>query len=649
MDPQSAYYQSLFDALCSVKSEGLGEHVDLPQIVICGDYAPGKIAILDALGIRAERDYAADHRFFTEIVLRPTVDAPCILVSIIPWSERPDEEKAALRAFTRKFDTYPMPNIQHLLRDARAEIEKPGFANLLLRDTIRIQIHDADIPRLILVDPPCGQDVATSYADAVKERMVQYVQSPRSIVIAIVEPPSPPAEDPPEHWLPESVRMFDPDGKRTIGLLMPPDTRSPGKIAIGSYVGLAKNESVPLHYGWLALAEPSPESPRVYHLTSLQLESAQCGPLIFRERLEEAFKTNLTHYQEAVVAEIDTQLSVCNNRKAWLASALKPVPKHLDSLQEASKRFTVLIRAAIDGNYADPFFKNGGFSVTRRPDGVYWSPLKDFPGNGRQLRDIVRRRVDRFGKRLTKEGRAHKVLEQHQFPSHEKDIRRSDYLDQVCLLVQQTRGPEPAGVMNSAAISAVFTDLSRPWSDIVRHELDGLFKDVTAVVKNIVSNITSPIGYPLREPQLLMAIGPGFERLRTRVVGKVEGLLSASLATQAAAYNSFAVTELVREMRLGRERATLETLINAVVRAMAVNGTEKRQNPFVEYLSPDNTPETPPNQVIKQLRREISVDLDRQAAELVLDYSEAHYQVSLSPSPFLPLSKSNVPNPCRSP
>ncbi|KAF6812311.1 dynamin family protein [Colletotrichum plurivorum] len=642
MDPRSDHYENLFDALCCVRCEGIGEHVDLPQIVICGDYAPGKIAVMDALGIRAEKDYNKEHRFFTEIIICPANERR-ISVSIIPWNERPRGEKQSLKAFCRLFDTYPMPDIQQLVKDARAEIEKPGFENMLLRDTIRIEISGFGLPRLILIDPPSAtqfdQDVSRSYLDAVEERMIQYIQSTRSIVLAVVENHYSAVDLPSLHaWVPQVVREYDASGERTMGLIVPPDGRpSPSFGQLFSvndrrYVELARNKSITFKFGWHALTDPSGDADRgksqirsaishriggdAHSMVTFwtdEVDPSLRGPTIFLERLGTAFKDNLTYYEDVIISDLNIQLSACKARSAWLLSTQQAAPRQLDSLLKASKRFTKLIKAAIEGNYTDHFFKNGDFSVSRRPDGVYWSPLKDLPGNGRQLRDIVRRRVERFGKKLTKDGRAHRILEDHQFPSHEKDIRRPDYIEQICLLVQQTRGAEPPGTVNSLAISAVFTDQSRLWGDIVRRELSGIISEIATVIKNIVNHVASSPS----ESQLLEIMNPAFERLKTRVVGKVEGLLATSLATQAATFSSFTVSELARDLRLARERAGMDNWLKS---ALCIKDGESAK----KQVTVD------PSELIKRLQSEVSIDLDRQAAELAVDYSEAHYQITLN-------------------
>ncbi|KAF6790682.1 dynamin family protein [Colletotrichum sojae] len=629
MDAQSVHYENLFDALCSARAKGLGEYVDLPQMVICGDYPPGKSAVLDALGMRAAESYSKERRFFTEFVLRPTglyVDRPHFVVTIIPGNERPEDEKERLREFSREFESYMMHSIEHILREARAEIERPGFDNLLLRDTVRIEIHDADFPRLILVDPPNAapedQDTLSTYNDAVEERMIQYIQNPRSIVLAIIDRPSSPVEEPhpddPQCWLPEIVRKFDDARERTIGLVIPPSEYTT-VIPASNYIDLPKNEKLVLKLGWNALKEPPGD--RVYHRSRGRyflavadlVKSALCGPVSFREHLGKSFKDILELYQKHIIADIKTQLSFCKAKTTRISSVPRSTSKHLGSLVEASKSFTALIRAAMEGDYTDTFFRNGEFCVSRRGDGVYWSPLKDLPGNGRQLRDIMRRRIDRFGKRMTKDGRAHRILEEHQFPSHEKDIRRSDYVEQVSLLVQQTRGSEPPGTVNSLAISAVFADQSRQWRDIVHQELNGIIKEVANVVKNVVNHIASSPN----ETQLLAFMNPAFERLKARVVGKVEGLLSTTLATQAATFSSFTVSELARDLRLSRERAGVDKWLKSALGLKESDGPKKQ-------ITVD------PTELIKRIQSEVSVDLERQAAELAIDYSEAHYQITLN-------------------
>lgn len=78
-----------------VRANGVGDHVALPQLVVCGDQSSGKSSVLEGIsGIPFPRQDGLCTRFATEIILRHEPGAQRATAMIIPRASRTEDEKA---------------------------------------------------------------------------------------------------------------------------------------------------------------------------------------------------------------------------------------------------------------------------------------------------------------------------------------------------------------------------------------------------------------------------------------------------------------------------------------------------------------------------------------------------------------------------
>ncbi len=119
---------------------------------------------------------------------------------------------------------------------------------------LRVELSGPDQPHLTLVDLPglfkaANKTQSQKDADMVRSLVLHYMRQEGSIVLAVVSAKS----DFALQEVTKYTRRYDPDGRRTLGLITKPDTLDAGSESELAYVDLARNNDVRLHLGWHVL------------------------------------------------------------------------------------------------------------------------------------------------------------------------------------------------------------------------------------------------------------------------------------------------------------------------------------------------------------------------------------------------------------
>ena len=82
---QSAKSTLRLEQIAGLRVWGVADHVDLPQLVVCGDKSAGKSSILEGItGLPFPRQDGVCTKFPTEIILRHSEGEQAIRASILP-------------------------------------------------------------------------------------------------------------------------------------------------------------------------------------------------------------------------------------------------------------------------------------------------------------------------------------------------------------------------------------------------------------------------------------------------------------------------------------------------------------------------------------------------------------------------------------
>lgn len=242
-----------------VRANGVGDHIALPQLVVCGDQSAGKSSVLEGIsGIPFPRQDGVCTRFATEIILRHEPKAQQNTATIIPHMSRTEDEKARLSAFRCNInDLADLPGIideaARLMgvQGANDLAEVPTFA----ADVLRLEVVGDTGLHLTLVDLPGLISVSENEEDVhlVGNLVNSYLENSRTIILAVV----PASSDVDTQSIIQRARRFDKDGLRTVGIITKPDLINDGTES--RVAKLANNaDRTKLKLGFFLLKNPRP-------------------------------------------------------------------------------------------------------------------------------------------------------------------------------------------------------------------------------------------------------------------------------------------------------------------------------------------------------------------------------------------------------
>ncbi|KAK5107072.1 hypothetical protein LTR62_001890 [Meristemomyces frigidus] len=184
------------EQIASLRARGVGEHVDLPQLVVCGDQSVGEGSVLEGItGLPFPRQDGVCTKFAPEITITHTEGPTKVSAEIIPHRSRSDASKTELCMYRR--NTAHFSELPDVIAAIGAHVGIWGFGNVekgpaFVEDVLRFKVSGpiglhlsvVDLPGLISVanEEQTEEDVQT-----VHSLVDSYVQNPRSIILAVVQ------------------------------------------------------------------------------------------------------------------------------------------------------------------------------------------------------------------------------------------------------------------------------------------------------------------------------------------------------------------------------------------------------------------------------------------------------------------------------
>jgi hypothetical protein len=172
-----------------------------------------------------------------------------ISVKIVPGLDRAPAIKERLEQFQHAINS--RDDFPKLFEKAKDVMGFASALNAISSDVLRIEITGPSHPQLTIVDLPglIHSENATQTAqdvELVSKLVRQYMSNSRSIILAVISGKN----DFPNQAVSSRAREFNPDGRRTLGIITKSDTLPPGSQSEAAFISLARNEQVHLELGW---------------------------------------------------------------------------------------------------------------------------------------------------------------------------------------------------------------------------------------------------------------------------------------------------------------------------------------------------------------------------------------------------------------
>jgi hypothetical protein len=353
-----------------IRARGVGDHISLPQLVVCGDQSTGKSSVLEgATGIPFPRQEGVCTRFATEIILRHQPGANRITAEILPSALRTENERLRMASFKRQLGGFD--DLPQVIQEASALMGIRDTANAdpgalaFAADVLRLEVVGDTGLHLTVVDLPGLISVSENPEDMeiVKNLVDGYLESSRTIILAVV----PASNDIDTQSIIQRARKFDKEGVRTVGIITKPDLINKGTES--RVATLAKNlDRVKLKLGFFLLKNPSPaelgegmslakrqqQEARFFNSSpwaEQHLDSSRVGIARLRTFLQQLLADHIDRELPKVRKEVEALLTATERQLLQIGPERSSVGQMRVFLTQMSMDFYTLTKDALDGNY----------------------------------------------------------------------------------------------------------------------------------------------------------------------------------------------------------------------------------------------------------------------------------------------------------
>ncbi|RMZ75103.1 hypothetical protein DV738_g5645, partial [Chaetothyriales sp. CBS 135597] len=526
-------HEEILNVIDHLRSEGISNHVELPQLIVCGDQSVGKSSVLEAIsGLNFPRKENLCTRFATELILRRAATTS-VTVSIRPDYSRSPDERERLRSFKP-----PNPDLEHfasIIESAGDFIGVGRDGQVFSKDVLRVEFQSPEQPHLTLVDLPglyVAPDENQDQAGVafVESLVLSYMHNSRSVILAVVSAKSLLVSQ----RVISLAREVDPHGTRTLGIITQPDTLSKGSDQEASFFQLAMNNRGlhRLSLGWHVLKNRSYEerdmkleerslSEREFLSKGIwtQLPRHQAGIDSLRPRLSTVLRDHILSSLPDLVGEAQRSLRDSRENLKRLGQARQTLAHQRQYLFQSSERFSSLLSGAVNGVYSDGYFGDA---------------MAD-NGHEKRLRAMVQSRLSDFSETMCLHGQSRTIVDDDKATEdNEHEIRWSSYIHEVRQRLRRSKRRELPGTFNPLIIGELFYAHSEPWERIATSFIERLLADVRRAVTLILEATVDEKSF---DGLVRHVINPTFDKMEESLRSKTDELLRPQQKGHPITYN----------------------------------------------------------------------------------------------------------------
>ncbi|KAI0048161.1 hypothetical protein FA95DRAFT_1118899 [Auriscalpium vulgare] len=265
--------RKMLDITNRLHTTGVQIDLDLPQIVFTGIQSAGKSSLVQAVaGVPLPRTGGTCTRIPTEIRLAYADDLWQCIVSLRFITDTNGQPLGQVRNEIFGDAIYDVSEVEERVRRAQRAILNPSTPARQFLDGededparrqlgfstnyVSLSISGRGVADLSLCDLPglisaAGEGRSAAEIDLVKNLVTSYIQKPSCIVLCTVACETD-FENQGAHHL---AKLYDPEGKRTIGVLTKPDRMNAGEEDL--WLRFIRSECEVLENGWYCVKQPN--------------------------------------------------------------------------------------------------------------------------------------------------------------------------------------------------------------------------------------------------------------------------------------------------------------------------------------------------------------------------------------------------------
>lgn len=343
------------------------------------------------------------------------------------------------------FDEFP-----ELIQKAKEVMGIASVSNKFSNDVLRVKISGPGRPLLTMVDLPGlfhSREAAHGGESRglVRQMIKDYMMNPGSIILAVVSA----RDDIANQEVPTMARSYDPEGKRTLGIITKPDTLPAGSESERDYFSLAHNQNVELKLGWHVLRNRDYETRNDSSDQRNRKEATffsrgiwaganrdLVGISTLMPRLGNVLLDKIKEELPKIVEELIEKSTECKSEKARLGNARDTLAQQVEYLTRASASFESIAKSALDASYHGDFFEDSTSDA----------------GFEKRLRAVIQKANKEFANDMRKKGHRYTIINDMSFnspsrpqPGADNCITRSEFLKRVVEMLERSRGRELPG------------------------------------------------------------------------------------------------------------------------------------------------------------------------------------------------------------
>ncbi|KAJ5210707.1 Dynamin [Penicillium cf. griseofulvum] len=464
----------LLDTIDRLRTLGVGELVNLPQIIVCGSKSNGKRSMIEEIcrmGFPVKNDLYTG--FITEIILRrhPTHR---FKVSIEPGPSRKSEtDLQRLKAFetTVHANTEQSASLIGKATQFLGSSTEDGFSD----DIIKVEVSGPDQHDLTLIDMPGRYFTEATVDSRGKDPghlcMEKYMLNPRSIILAVVSAKI----DICVQKLLDFADNYDGERKRIMGIITHLDTLEPSSDEEKLWLKGIKQATSELPLGLHLVCTRSYETRDVLDeerdekekeffgragWETVAKQSTGTGNL--RRRLSTLLLDHVQSSLPGVISEIDKIIPKSQSRLAKLSAPRETIHQQKALLFNLSSAFHRITEQALNG-------MDDNKSKIHDPRRLR-AATRDLHEDFADIMEIAgcRQFIHGVNNQITSVLHPCNPYANIRQPVHRS---RSEFELEVSEQMRCDRGIEFPGNANQLLVGTLFRDQSQPWEEIARVHL----------------------------------------------------------------------------------------------------------------------------------------------------------------------------------